>query len=66
MAISNDFYINDKKCTEFANKALDWFIRSWKLKGEDKEIALLYKKKYERISMEHLEKAKEALNGQNS
>lgn len=63
MAISNDFYINEKKFEEYFDKSQEWLIRSWTLRNEDKEIALLYRKKYKRIAMEHLNKATEEING---
>ena len=61
--INKAFYIYSQKFQQLSDKALDYFISSWKLKDEDKGIALLYQKKYNKIAMKYLERANEVLNG---
>jgi len=60
--INKAFYIYCQKFQQLSDKALDYLISSWKMKGEDREIALLYQKKYNRMAMKYLERANEALN----
>jgi len=55
--IPSNFYVCHDKFQELSNKATDWFIESWDLKEIDKEIALLYRKKYHKEALEYLKKA---------
>ena len=57
----NDFHIYHNKFQSEADKALGWYIKSWKLKDEDKEIALLYQKKHNKQAKKYLKKANIAL-----
>ena len=52
--IHPDFYIYCDKFQRESDKALDWFIKSWSLKGTDKKIAELYKIKHEKKALEYL------------
>ena len=54
--MNNDQQIHNEKHKKYSDMALDYFIKSWKLKGIDKEIVLLYKKKYDEKAMFHLKK----------
>ncbi len=62
MAIPNEFYINNDQYNYYSTKALDWFIKSWELKGWDKKIALGYQGKYNEKAMTYLKKAAKYLN----
>lgn len=54
--VNPELYIYERKYQDASDKALDWLIKSWKLTGTDKEIALLLRKKYNEIAMDHLKK----------
>ena len=59
--IHPNFYIYCDMFQKESDKALDWFIRSWSLGGEDKKIAELYKFKHEKKALEYLVKANKFL-----
>ena len=64
--MSNNFYINHAKFQDLSNKALDWFIRSWKYKigSDERKICCLKQRIYNREAVEYLNKAvKELENG---
>ncbi len=58
----NDFYIHHGKFQSYSDKAIDCYIKSWELKGIDKEIILLYKKKYWKEAFKHLKLANKWIN----
>ena len=57
----SDFYIYHAQFESFSNKAIDWFIKSWELDGDDKEIALLHRKRNWEKALKFLEKANKQL-----
>ena len=58
-----EFYIAHGKYQHYSDKALDWWIKSWKLKAIDKEIALLYRKKYNIKAISYLKKSLKHIDG---
>jgi len=59
----NNFYLHHDQFQSYSDKALDCFIKSWKLKGIDKEIIILYQKKYWKKAIKHLKLANKHING---
>ena len=54
--LSNDQQIHNDKFNKYSDMSLDYFIESWNIKGIDKEITLLYYKKYWEKAVYHLKK----------
>lgn len=54
MTINPEWEIAFREYQNFSDKATDYLIASWKLRNEDKEICLLYRKKYIRLAHEWL------------
>jgi hypothetical protein len=61
MAKIDEFIIAHNKFQDESDKATDYLIDSWKLKGEDKQIALLFRQKHAKKALEYLHEANEVL-----
>lgn len=59
--ISSLFYIYHKKFEVYTNKSIDYYIKSWKFEGVDREILEKYQEKYEKLALKYLELANEEL-----
>jgi len=55
----------EKEHQYWLDKSLDWWIRSWKLKNEDKQIAELYSKKYINKALQKTKELIEFLESEN-
>ena len=63
--IKSEFYIYHNKFQDFSDKALDWFIRSWKYayNSDEWKVCRLKQSILKRKAMEYLDKAGKELNG---
>lgn len=62
MKINLDFFVTLDSFLGYSYKATDWFIKSLRLNGIDREIARLYEKKNNKIAIKHLRKLKKWMN----
>lgn len=60
--MTSDFWIAWAKFGDYHDTAVDWLILSWSKKGVDKEIALLYHKKYSQKAFKELRKVNKYVN----
>ncbi len=61
MPINQQFFISHDQYQHYSDKALEWFIKGWKLGGIDKKIALLYQEKNNKEAMRYLKEANKYL-----
>lgn len=55
--MKSEFWICNAKYRFYSNKADTYFTRSLKQKGIDKQISLLFEKKYNKLAFHFLNKA---------
>jgi len=55
--MKNNFHYHHDLFQGYSDKAIDYFTKSWKLQGIDREIILLYRKKYWEKAIKHLKLA---------
>jgi len=54
--IKSEFWIDCKEYNHYSDKALDYLIKSWKVKGIEKEICMLKRKLYKKEAKKYLKR----------